>query len=60
MLIGVQVERVRRVGTILLELVHNADNKTIEGVARSLFERFLDLLAKLDSRASDELAGEPT
>ncbi|KAH7174194.1 uncharacterized protein B0J16DRAFT_348273 [Fusarium flagelliforme] len=51
------VERIRRVGTILLHLVDNAENETIERVARSQFDNLLDLLAKLDSKASDELAG---
>jgi hypothetical protein len=49
------VDKIRRVGTILLELLHNAGNATIESRAKSLFEQLLDLLAKLDSRASDEL-----
>ncbi|KAH7013741.1 hypothetical protein EDB80DRAFT_863663 [Ilyonectria destructans] len=51
------VERIRRVGTILLELVHNTENKVIGKVVRSQFGQLLDLLAKLDSKASDELAG---
>ncbi|KAL5619913.1 hypothetical protein FOBRF1_003159 [Fusarium oxysporum] len=51
------VERIRRVGTILLHLVDNAENDTIERVARSQFDNLLDLLAQLDSKASDELAG---
>ncbi|KAL0935895.1 C6 transcription factor [Colletotrichum truncatum] len=53
------VERIRRVGIILLELVHNAESKTIEQVARSQFKKLLDFLSKLDSKASDKLAGTP-
>ncbi|GFF57896.1 xylanolytic transcriptional activator xlnR [Aspergillus udagawae] len=50
------IERVRRVGSILLELVHHAENETIEKIVRPQFEQLLDFLAKLDSKASDELA----
>ncbi|KAF5695385.1 xylanolytic transcriptional activator xlnR [Fusarium denticulatum] len=51
------VERIRRVGTILLHLVDNAENDTIQRVSRSQFDNLLYLLARLDSKASDELAG---
>ncbi|KAH8897585.1 hypothetical protein GQ53DRAFT_884219 [Thozetella sp. PMI_491] len=53
------VERIRRVGSTLLELIHNENNETIQNVSRSQFEQLLDLLAKLDSKASDELARGP-
>ncbi|PCH03905.1 Transcription factor [Penicillium occitanis (nom. inval.)] len=53
------VERIRRVGSTLLELVHNAKNDTVQDVARSQFDQLLEFLTKLDSKASDELAGVP-
>ncbi|PVH90289.1 hypothetical protein DM02DRAFT_665283 [Periconia macrospinosa] len=49
------VERIRRVGVIVLELVQNANNDIIEERVRSQFAQLLDYLARLDSRASDEL-----
>ncbi|KAK2686787.1 hypothetical protein QWA68_014969 [Fusarium oxysporum] len=49
------VERVRRVGSILLAVVNDAPTTTIEIRARSLFEQLLDILANLDSKASDNL-----
>ncbi|KAL1911564.1 hypothetical protein Sste5344_002527 [Sporothrix stenoceras] len=52
------VERIRRVGSILLELIHNGESKTIEMIVRNQFAQLLDLLAQLDSKASDEQAGE--
>jgi hypothetical protein len=51
----IQVERIRRVGSLLLELVQNAQNDIIQDRSRSQFEQLLDFLAKLDSKASDDL-----
>ncbi|CAK7220638.1 hypothetical protein SBRCBS47491_004256 [Sporothrix bragantina] len=50
------VERVRCVGSILLEMIQTASNEIILGRARSCFARLMEILAKLDSKASDELA----
>ncbi|PLB55753.1 hypothetical protein P170DRAFT_506282 [Aspergillus steynii IBT 23096] len=49
------VERIRRVGTILLALIQNVDNDIIKKRANSYFERILDSLARLNSKASEEL-----
>ncbi|KAH8585377.1 hypothetical protein B0O99DRAFT_696559 [Bisporella sp. PMI_857] len=54
------VERIRRVGSILLQLVHNSINETITAQAHSIFTQLLEMLAKLDSRACDELDKEKT
>ncbi|CAI7569592.1 unnamed protein product [Penicillium crustosum] len=60
------VERIRRVGSILLELSQNAENDTIRQRAQSQFSKLLHMLAILDSKASDELGeaeipgGHPT
>jgi hypothetical protein len=51
----IQVERIRRVGSLLLELAQNTENDIIQDRARSQFEQLLDFLAKLDSKASDDL-----
>jgi hypothetical protein len=55
----IQVERIRRVGSLLLELVENAQNDIIQDRARSQFKQLLDYLAKLDSKASDDLDNRP-
>jgi hypothetical protein len=55
----IQVERIRRVGSLLLELVENAQNDIIQDRARSQFKQLLDYLAKLDSKASDDLDIRP-
>ncbi|KAH7316872.1 hypothetical protein B0I35DRAFT_264648 [Stachybotrys elegans] len=49
------VERIRRVGAILLELVESAESNIVKDRARLQFATLLDFLAKLDSKASDEL-----
>ncbi|KPI44389.1 uncharacterized protein AB675_8591 [Cyphellophora attinorum] len=49
------VERIRRVGSLLLELAQNVENEVIRDRARSQFEQLLDFLARLDSKASDDL-----
>ncbi|KAJ5377261.1 uncharacterized protein N7496_004670 [Penicillium cataractarum] len=53
------VERIRRVGSTLLELVHNANNETVQKMARFQFDQLLDFLTRLDSKASNELATGP-
>ncbi|KAH8653747.1 hypothetical protein BX600DRAFT_501295 [Xylariales sp. PMI_506] len=50
------VERIRWVGSILLEVIDNAPNETIRGRAERYFQRLLDVLAKLNSKSSDVLA----
>ncbi|KAJ0416486.1 hypothetical protein BJY00DRAFT_316868 [Aspergillus carlsbadensis] len=50
------VERIRHVGTTLLEMMQNVDNEVIRARANMFFTRLLDLLAKLDSKASAELS----
>jgi hypothetical protein len=56
LLTSYQVERIRHVGTILLEMIQNVDNEAIRARANMFFTRLLDLLAKLDSKASAELS----
>lgn len=52
-----QVERIRRVGVILLELIQTLDDIALKTRAQSFFRRLLDTLAKLNSKASDDLGG---
>ena len=49
------MDKVRRVGAILLELLHNSDNATIRTQAEVLFSALLDILSRLDSKASEGL-----
>ncbi|CAK7217230.1 hypothetical protein SCUCBS95973_003075 [Sporothrix curviconia] len=49
------VDKVRRVGTILLELLHKSDNATIKAQAETLFKSLLDILSRLDSKACEGL-----
>ncbi|KAL5338342.1 hypothetical protein BJX70DRAFT_398860 [Aspergillus crustosus] len=51
------VEKVRRVGAALLEVIQTVQQYNIQARASSLFERSLDYLSQLDSKASDELSG---
>ncbi|KAH7153479.1 hypothetical protein EDB81DRAFT_946321 [Dactylonectria macrodidyma] len=53
------VERIRRVGSILLELTETVENDRIKARSSALFKRILDFLSKLDSKASDTLHGVP-
>ncbi|KAH6884800.1 hypothetical protein B0T10DRAFT_564230 [Thelonectria olida] len=50
------VERIRWVGTILLEMVQNVDDEAIKPRVNLYFTRLLDVLAKLNSKASEELS----
>ncbi|RTE72158.1 hypothetical protein BHE90_013437 [Fusarium euwallaceae] len=52
------VERFRRVGSALLEVIQNVDNETIRTRSRSYLTQLLDTLSRLDSKASDELNSE--
>ncbi|PSN72106.1 hypothetical protein BS50DRAFT_672962 [Corynespora cassiicola Philippines] len=49
------VEKLRRVGIVLLEISENADNESIQKRSRSYLTQLLDTLSRLDSKASDEL-----
>ncbi|KAF2014321.1 hypothetical protein BU24DRAFT_463119 [Aaosphaeria arxii CBS 175.79] len=49
------VERVRRVGSILLAVVNDPPTPPIEKRARTQLEKLLDILSSLDSRATDHL-----
>ena len=50
-----QVERVRCVGSILLSIVNNAPTVELERRAQTQFTQLLDVLVRLDSKASDSL-----
>ncbi|KAL4876473.1 hypothetical protein BJY04DRAFT_223105 [Aspergillus karnatakaensis] len=50
------VEKIRRVAASLLELIQTMDHSGIKARASSQFERILDYLSELDSKASDELS----
>ncbi|KXH49539.1 hypothetical protein CSIM01_03827 [Colletotrichum simmondsii] len=52
------VEKLRQVGVALLEIMHNVGNEAISTRARSLFGTLLDILARLNSRISDELSND--
>ncbi|KAK0103686.1 hypothetical protein ONS95_005696 [Cadophora gregata] len=52
------VQRLRKVGSIILEVVHNASNESIKTRAQSQLVQLLDVLAQLDSKASDGLRGQ--
>ncbi|KAJ6043009.1 uncharacterized protein N7446_001205 [Penicillium canescens] len=54
------VEKIRLVGAILLEIIHRNGSSPIAARARSDFAVLLDLLARLDSKASDALRNDPT
>lgn len=49
------MERIRRVGSIILEILDNAINERIRIRAEHYFTRLLDILARLDSKSSDVL-----
>ncbi|KAH6633807.1 hypothetical protein C7974DRAFT_308974 [Boeremia exigua] len=49
------VEKIRRVGVTLLEIVHEVNSLALVERAKSLFLVLLDVLALLDSRISEEL-----
>ncbi|KAF6808263.1 hypothetical protein CSOJ01_07676 [Colletotrichum sojae] len=50
------VEKLRQVGVALLEIMHSVRNEAIAARARTLFGTLLDILARLNSRVSDELS----
>ncbi|WQF76665.1 hypothetical protein CDEST_01679 [Colletotrichum destructivum] len=52
------VEKLRQVGVALLEIIHNVSSEVISARARSLFGTLLDVLARLNSKVSDELSND--
>ncbi|KAE9566576.1 hypothetical protein CGMCC3_g17251 [Colletotrichum fructicola] len=54
------IELMRVVGSILLELSQNVENDVVRGRASSLLSSLLDILARLDSKASEELLSQQT
>ncbi|KAF4459333.1 C6 transcription factor [Fusarium albosuccineum] len=54
------VEKLRQVGVILLEIAHQNENVAIFSRARSLLPTIIDIIARLDSRVSDELSTHPS
>ncbi|KAJ3467544.1 hypothetical protein MRS44_005108 [Fusarium solani] len=49
------VERMRRVGAILLEFIQVVEDEHLQSRAKALLRRLLDTLAKLDSKACEDL-----
>ncbi|KAL3481506.1 hypothetical protein BJX99DRAFT_218443 [Aspergillus californicus] len=49
------VEKIRRVGSLLLELAHSAENSVVKSQATQCAMRLIDILARLNSKASDVL-----
>ncbi|KAK2746477.1 hypothetical protein FQN57_003103 [Myotisia sp. PD_48] len=49
------VEKIRLIGASLLEIIHKTENPAILSRARTDFGLLLDILARLDSKASDTL-----
>ncbi|KAJ3956598.1 hypothetical protein N0V92_006833 [Colletotrichum tropicale] len=52
------VEKLRQVGVALLEIIHSVTNDAISARAKALFGTLLDVLARLNSRVSDELSSD--
>ncbi|KAH8888923.1 hypothetical protein GQ53DRAFT_870585 [Thozetella sp. PMI_491] len=50
------VERIRKVGSMLLEMSCTDPNETLKKRASSYFSQLLDILTRLDSKASDEMS----
>ncbi|KAF5584077.1 hypothetical protein FPCIR_8768 [Fusarium pseudocircinatum] len=50
-------EKIRRVGSLLLELAHNYDEEIVTSRASQCVQRSVNLLVRLDSKASDSLGG---
>ncbi|KAH7016668.1 hypothetical protein EDB80DRAFT_634185 [Ilyonectria destructans] len=49
------VEKIRRVGSLLLELAHSGENDVVKSQANQCAIRLIDILVRLDSKASDVL-----
>lgn len=52
------VEKIRQVGAVLLRLSHDSDNQPVALRAGADFQVLLNILARLDSKASDSLSQE--
>ncbi|KIW64074.1 hypothetical protein PV04_09032 [Phialophora macrospora] len=52
------VAKIRKVGATLLEVILQVETPQIVSRAKALFPRLMDVLTRLDSRASDELNSE--
>ncbi|KAJ9130834.1 C6 transcription factor [Pleurostoma richardsiae] len=50
------VEKIRQIGASLLQIAHDTENQSIATRAKTDFAYLLDVLARLDSKASDSLA----
>lgn len=50
------MERIRHVGSVVLEIAETVDDSSLKERANLLFKKLLDILARLNSKASDELA----
>ncbi|GAQ03691.1 hypothetical protein ALT_1012 [Aspergillus lentulus] len=50
------VERIRHIGSAVLEITETVDDNNVKERANVLFKKLLDFLARLNSKASDELA----
>ncbi|RKK06607.1 hypothetical protein BFJ68_g16693 [Fusarium oxysporum] len=48
-------EKIRRVGSLLLELAHNYDEEVVTSRASQCVQRSVNLLVRLDSKASDSI-----
>jgi hypothetical protein len=55
LLTALEVEKIRRIGVTLLELIQQSHNLALTERAKSLFFTLLDVLSRLDSRVSEEL-----
>lgn len=52
------MEKFRQIGSALLELSQKTSNDLIRKRAKTYLSRLLNLLARLDSKAVDELTGD--
>ncbi|KAF2008491.1 hypothetical protein BU24DRAFT_403110 [Aaosphaeria arxii CBS 175.79] len=52
------VERIRQIGSILLEVIHTIGDETMKDRAQTYCRRLLDLLAALNSKTSDNFMAE--
>lgn len=50
------MERIRLIGSAILQIAQTVDDNNLKERANLLFKKLLDLLARLNSKASDELA----
>lgn len=55
-----QVEKIRLIGASLLAIIHRNQGSPLATRARADFSVLLDILTRLDSKASDALRSNPT